>query len=173
MKWNTEPGKWGPREQSSNSSTHPAACVCSVIQSSLTLCNPIDFSPPGTSVHGILQERILEWVAISFSRGSSRPRDQTHISCTGRQILYHWATWEAPHSMHTPSKSAYGTGHSDLRQIWYIFATSSICSWGILYLKYLLQTPTTWFIWQIPTYHLAPISTALPPESLPWLPLAL
>ena len=48
------------------------------------------------SVHRILQARILEWVAISFSRGSSRPRDRTCISCIGRQILYHWATWEAP-----------------------------------------------------------------------------
>ena len=47
----------------------------------LTLCNPMDCSLPGSSVHGILQVRILEWVAISFSRGSSRPRDQTWASC--------------------------------------------------------------------------------------------
>ena len=44
-------------------------------------CNPIDCSPPGFSVHGILQARILEWVAISFSRGSSQPRDRTRVSC--------------------------------------------------------------------------------------------
>ena len=44
------------------------------LQSCLTLCNAMDCSPPGSSVHGILQARILEWVAISFSRGSSRPR---------------------------------------------------------------------------------------------------
>ena len=50
-----------------------------------TLCNPMDCSPPGSSIHGILQARIVEWVAISFSRGSSQPRDQTCISCiTGR-----------------------------------------------------------------------------------------
>ena len=61
----------------------------------LTLCDPVDCSPPGSSVHGILQARILEWVAIPFSRGFSWPRDQTHISCLGRQILYHRATWEA------------------------------------------------------------------------------
>ena len=63
----------------------------------LTLCDPKDCSLPGSSLHGILQKRILEWVAI-FSSGSSQPRDQTHIcgSCIGRQILYHWATWEAP-----------------------------------------------------------------------------
>ena len=49
----------------------------------------MDCSLPGSSVHGISQARILEWVAISFSRGSSKPRDQTHISFIGRQILYH------------------------------------------------------------------------------------
>ena len=59
---------------------------------------PMDCSPPGSSIHGILQARILEWVAITSSRGSSQPRDQTHvpcISCIGRQILYHWAPWKA------------------------------------------------------------------------------
>ena len=45
-----------------------------------TLCNPMDCSPPGSSVHRILQARILEWVAISFSRGSSKPRNQTRVS---------------------------------------------------------------------------------------------
>ncbi|XDA86127.1 hypothetical protein R6Z07F_015879 [Ovis aries] len=68
-------------------------CVCA--QSCPTLCNPTDCSPAGSSVHGILQARILEWVAISSSKGSPRPRDQTHISCipcTGRRILYHYAT---------------------------------------------------------------------------------
>ena len=48
----------------------------------------MDYSPPGSSVHGILQARILEWVAISSSRGSSRPRDWTHISCIGQRGLY-------------------------------------------------------------------------------------
>ena len=59
---------------------------------------PMDCSSPGSSVHGILQARILEWVAIFFLWGSSPPRDQTHVSCVpclGRQILYHWATREA------------------------------------------------------------------------------
>ena len=51
-----------------------------VAQSCLTLCNPMYFSLPGSSVHGIFQARILEWVAIPFSRGSSRPRDQTWVS---------------------------------------------------------------------------------------------
>ena len=51
---------------------------------------------PGSSVQGIPQARILEWVANSSSRGSSRIRDRTLISCVGRWILYHWATWKAP-----------------------------------------------------------------------------
>ena len=48
------------------------------------------------SVHGILQARILAWLAIPSCRGSSQPRDQTHVSCISRKILYHWVTWEAP-----------------------------------------------------------------------------
>ena len=59
-------------------------------------CNPMDCSPPGSPVHEILQARILEWVAISFARGSSWPRNGTHISYIGQWILYHWATKKAP-----------------------------------------------------------------------------
>ena len=57
----------------------PYALHAKSLQSSPTLCNPMDYSPPGSSVHGIFQARILEWVAISFSRRSSQPRHQTHI----------------------------------------------------------------------------------------------
>ena len=67
-------------------STHVYCCYF-VAQLCLTLCDPKDCSPPGSSVHGILQARILEWVAISFSRGSSQPRDQVYISCIGRWFL--------------------------------------------------------------------------------------
>ena len=66
-----------------------------VAQSCLTLCDHMDCSPPGSSVQGILQARILGWAAISSSRGSSQPRDRTCISYIGRQILYHPATREA------------------------------------------------------------------------------
>ena len=52
-----------------------------IIQLCLTVCNSMDCSPQGSSVHGILQARIMEWIAILFSRGSSRPRDQTQFSC--------------------------------------------------------------------------------------------
>ena len=58
-----------------------------VTQSCLTLCDPMDCSPSGSSVHGILQAGILEGVAISFSRGSSRPRDQTQISCIAGRFI--------------------------------------------------------------------------------------
>ena len=60
-----------------------------VTQLCLTLCDPMDCSPPGSSLHGIFQARILEWVAISSSMGSSQCRDQTHVSWIScRQILY-------------------------------------------------------------------------------------
>ena len=72
-------------------------CVCICSQLCPTLCDPVDCSPPGSSVHGIFQARKLEWVAISYSRGSSQSRDWISISwvsCIGRQMLYHCATWE-------------------------------------------------------------------------------
>ena len=60
-----------------------------------SLCNPMDCSPPGSSVHGILQVRILEWLAILFSRGSSWPRDQTQVSrIVGRRFTF-WTAGEA------------------------------------------------------------------------------
>ena len=65
-----------------------------VAKSRPTLCNPIDCGPPG-SVRRISQARTLEWVAISFSRGSSQSKNWTHISCIGMWLLYHWATEEA------------------------------------------------------------------------------
>ena len=68
------------------------ACVCAKsLRSCPTLCNTLDCSPSGYSVHGTLQARILEWIAISYSRGSSQPRDQTHISC-----LLHWQKSSLP-----------------------------------------------------------------------------
>ena len=65
-----------------------------VSQSCLTLCDPVDCSPPGSSVHGILQARILEWIAISFYRGSSQPRDRTQVSCIAGRRFNLWATRE-------------------------------------------------------------------------------
>ena len=61
----------------------------------LTLCDPMDCRLPGSSVHGIFQARVLEWVTISFSRESSRPRDQTCVSCIAGRRFTIWATREA------------------------------------------------------------------------------
>ena len=69
--------------------------VCAQLLSHVRLCDSMDNSPPGSSVHGILQARILQWVPISSSRGSSWPRDWTQVSCIGRWIHYHWFTREA------------------------------------------------------------------------------
>ena len=63
-----------------------------VAQWCLTLCNSMECSPPGFSVRGVFQARILEWVAISFSRGSSPTRDQTQVSCTAGRCFTLWAT---------------------------------------------------------------------------------
>ena len=67
-----------------------------VTQLCLTLCDPMDCSLPGSSIHGIFQARVLEWVAISFPRGSSRPRDQTQVSCVVGRCFTIWATREVP-----------------------------------------------------------------------------
>ena len=99
-----------------------------VAQLCLTLCNPTDCSPPGCSVHGISQARILERVAISSSRGSSRPRDQTpnfYVSCIGRWVLYHqchlrlpW--WFTPKSLCcTPWKKRAPSLPQPIHTVWY------------------------------------------------------
>ena len=58
-----------------------------VARSCPTLCNPMDCSPPGSSVHGILQARMLKWVATYFSRAYSQPRDQTQVSCIAGSLF--------------------------------------------------------------------------------------
>ena len=78
------------------------ACCCLDAQSWLTVCNPMDCSPPGSSVHGILQTRILD--GHFLSRGSSRPRDRTRVSGIGRWIPYRWSTWLARCSYATGPK---------------------------------------------------------------------
>ena len=71
------------------------AVVVLAAQSCATVCNPIDCSPLGPSVHGILQARILEWIDIFFSRESSQPRDQTKVSCISGRFFTVWATRKA------------------------------------------------------------------------------
>ena len=78
----TEDPSWLPRLPQG------ARAVQKVCQSCRTLCDPMDCSPPGSSVHGILQARMLEWVAILLSRGSYRPRDRTWFSCISGRFFY-------------------------------------------------------------------------------------
>ena len=98
-----ECGAWVPFLHGSGNHGHLPLCgsssVCGCAQSHPTLCDPIDYSPPDSSVHGISQARILEQIAISYSSGSSRPSHPTPIpwvSSLADRFFYHWATWEAP-----------------------------------------------------------------------------
>ena len=86
---------WRPTQSCNTNSD--IICKDHVVESKGLPMSQDKVSPPGSSVHGILQARLLEWEAISFSRGSSQPRDQIQVSCISRQILYHSTTREAPH----------------------------------------------------------------------------
>ena len=100
--WGRERGMWRRRQSESKGRSDPAEknpsphsnCCYSVAKLGSTLCDLMDCSLPGSSVHGISQTRILERIAISFSRESYQSRDQTHVSCISRWIPYHWATRE-------------------------------------------------------------------------------
>ena len=96
----------------------PFLSVC--VQACLTLCDSMDWGLPGSSVQGISQARILKWVAISFSRGFSKIRDWTWVSCIGKWILYHWASWKALLSLMQ--------GHKSLKIPQNISGSREICS---------------------------------------------
>ena len=83
--------------------------------------NPVDCSPPGSSIHGIFQAGIPGWVAISFSRGSSRPRDWTMVSCLTGRLFTTWATRETREWM---------AGHSSKAETrWNVFALQHLHAW--------------------------------------------
>ena len=87
-------------------------CVCVlIVQSCPTLCDLMDYSPPDFSVHGILQARVLEWIATPFSRGSSRPRDRSLVSCTAGRFFAVWATGKSS-STQCPSLVSQHADHS-------------------------------------------------------------
>jgi len=87
--------KWNKTRQTQMLYNITYMCVShSLVPDSL---QPMDCSPPGSSIHGIFQARILEWFAISFSRKISPPRDWTQVSCTAGKFSTNWATTEAPH----------------------------------------------------------------------------
>ena len=83
---------WLEGELSLMSDVHAWVLSRSVVSDS---GNPMDCSPQDSSVHGIPQARILKWVTMLSSRGSSQPRGRIHVSCIGRWVLDQWATWEA------------------------------------------------------------------------------
>ena len=79
--------------------------VCSVTLSRLTLCDLMGYSPPSSSAHGIILARILEWVAISCSKGSSQPRDQTRVSHIAGRLFIVWATREVEEEVIKPGNA--------------------------------------------------------------------
>ena len=92
-----------------------------VDQSCPILCDPMDCSPPGSSVHRILQARILEWVAISFSRGCSQPRDQTQVSALQADSLLSEPLWKSLSSLRSL------ISHVSLCFVWHI--NDPLCSY--------------------------------------------
>ena len=91
------PGKRTLRKEGLNSQRMRSVLYCAVLSRSvcLILCDPMDYSPPGCSVDGILQARILEWSAISYSRRASQSRDQTQVSRIAGRFFTDWTTWAA------------------------------------------------------------------------------
>ena len=117
---------------------------CLVTQLCLTLCDPMNCSPPGFSVHGISQANILEWIAISFSRGCSPPRNQTLFSCIAGRFFTREAACNSPVWC---KKNCYILG--DLK--WNPFISSYFCKsevwthWGqVLYLRYRKAEINVW-----------------------------
>ena len=113
-------------------------CAAAHAQLCLTFRDPMDCSPPGSSVHGILQARILECFAISFSRGSSQPRDWTHVSYIGRQILYCLSHQGSLHRGHVKQKMlqtstllSMGQVTKDLSGLCLWWLTVSMCVNGV------------------------------------------
>ena len=131
--------------------------VCLVTQMCPTLCDPMDCSPPGFSVHRISQARILECVAISSPRVSSKPKDQMPVFWIGRQILYHWATREAPGLMLPKIIS------DDAQWYWAVSMKTEVSNKSSPFSS--LQSPV-----REHGAHLSPTSHKLKPVSS-WLPL--
>ena len=115
-------GGWGP-------TVCMCVCVCVcvyllVTQLYPTLCDPMDCSPPGSSIHGILQARILEWVAIPFFRGSSWPRDWIHVSWIANSFFTFWTTretqwkWKGSCSVVSDSSGPHGLKPTRLLRPW-------------------------------------------------------
>ena len=135
-------------------------------QSYPALCDPMDCSLPGSSVHGILQARILEWVAISSFRGSSRPRDQTQVSCIAGRFFTIWATKEAEedkcNSNLKNSTRGFSLQPSGFPNWYFQYLTSAQNSWWRnewfhRHLKWTSSEESSWLY--LPASRLAPLSS--------------
>jgi len=113
-------------------------CACSVMQSCPTLCDPTDCSPPGSSVHGVFQARILEGVATPSSRGSSRPRDRTRVS----RVSWDSSTLVPPKMLHNcRCSSQHSTLHTRDSFIYFSAASLSLLISPIYFFPPLWQPP--------------------------------
>ena len=115
----------------------------------------MDYSPLGSSVHGILHTRILQWVSISFSRGPSQPGDWTHvssISCSGRQILYHWASWEVTiHIMlvHDTHRVHIVARKIEPKRCVCVYSVCMWCAWRVCVCKEMAHVLVEIKLWQV------------------------
>ena len=117
-------------------------------------CHPMDCSPPGSSAHGILQARKLQWVAISFSKGSSWSRDQTQVSCITGRFFTNWATREAWHGLQKSSAAL----HFIFPLCWMFLLLLVWCSSTC----FLLSLPLLWR--QIQSIAIRPMSRKFSPR---------
>ena len=116
------------------------------VKSCLTLCNPMDCSLPSFPIHGVFQARILEWVAISFSRGSSPPRGRTQVSSIAGRCFTLWATREAMTNLDRILKSRDITDKGLSSQS-YGFSSSHVWMWELDYKK--SWVPKNWCFWNV------------------------
>ena len=136
-----------------------------VAKSCPTLCNSVDCSPPGSSVHGILQARILEWVVIPFSRGSSQPRDRTQVSYIAGRFLTNWATRKA--------QNIFGVGANGWFHLFHLLASlqNDLLGHALLFTHCLCLATTGCFIdlsnLACPSRVIHPLPPALPKAHKP------
>ena len=133
--WECIPRPWAPvpKQSTMQLTSSCTTCMHSQSLSCPTLCNPMDCSPPVSSVHGIFQTRILEWVAISYFRGSSRSKAWTHfscVSCLGRRIPAAVKSFKGLTEVLSPSHDAQdlrATQNTKLESS--IYHATIICHW--------------------------------------------
>ena len=127
----------------------------------------MDCSPPGSSVHGTSQARILEWIAISFTRRTSRPRDSAHVSCIGRRIPYLWVTREALET-YWASKSclerqiiSWDLPTMQEQLLWFVKSQCSLVGWPFWLIRY--------SFWMASIKHTIALGLQGHPKATTWL----